>query len=191
MFKTVKDGKMPTKGSEFSACVDLYAREDIEVKPSETTLIPLGVCLDLSKLKELKYDSFDTEDELEKWMIEFKKSHYVQLMLRSSLSKKLIIANGVGIIDIDYEDEMMIRVHNPLTQDLTSIISLAFASASAVLDETNEHGDKMNKIEKEKTVTIKKGDRVAQIALLNHNTDLFGITSDEKRVGGFGSTGKN
>jgi len=34
-------------------------------------------------------------------------------MLRSSLSKQLIIANGVGVIDLDYTDEIMIRIHNP------------------------------------------------------------------------------
>lgn len=37
---------------------------------------------------------------------------------------------------------------------------------------------------------IKKGDKVAQILLKEHKTDMFGIMSNTKRTGGFGSTGK-
>ena len=36
---------------------------------------------------------------------------------------------------------------------------------------------------------IKKGDRIAQITLLEHKSHLFGIESDKERKGGFGSTG--
>lgn len=163
MFKTIENGTIPTKGSEFSACVDLYSRKDMTIEAGETVLIPLGVCIELNQLKEMNNDKFTTEEELNNWFNEFKHSHYLQLMLRSSLSKKLIIANGVGIIDIDYEDEIMIRVHNP------------FKQKSAKEDET---------------VYIKNGDRVAQITILEHKVSLLGISSDEKRNGGFGSTGE-
>lgn len=37
---------------------------------------------------------------------------------------------------------------------------------------------------------IKQGDRVAQILLLEHKTDMLGIMSNVERTGGFGSTGK-
>ena len=47
MFKVFKDGKLPTKGSKYSAAVDLYAREDVVVGAGETVLVPLGVCIDL------------------------------------------------------------------------------------------------------------------------------------------------
>ena len=150
MFKIIENGMMPTKGSEYSACVDLYARKDMVIQSGETTLIPLGVCIDLSLLKQIKK------------MDEFKHSHYLQLMLRSSLSKKLIIANGVGIIDLDYENEIMIRVHNPMKE----------------------------KSLEDHSVTIQKDDRVAQITLLEHKASLFNISTNEKRSGGFGSTGK-
>lgn len=39
MFKTVLDGKLPTRGSKYSACVDLYAREDVVIGAGETKLI--------------------------------------------------------------------------------------------------------------------------------------------------------
>lgn len=32
MFKVFKDGQLPTRGSKLSACVDLYAREDVTEK---------------------------------------------------------------------------------------------------------------------------------------------------------------
>lgn len=114
MFKSIANGKLPTRGSQYSACVDLYANKKLVINPGQTTLIPLGIAIDDKLLKnsyennqlfinKLQNSDYDT----------FLKSHYFQLMLRSSLSKQLIIANGVGIIDIDYRDEIMIRVHNP------------------------------------------------------------------------------
>ena len=39
-------------------------------------------------------------------------------------------------------------------------------------------------------VVIKKGDKVVQISLEQHKTHMFGIRSDDERIGGFGSTGK-
>ncbi len=188
MFKVVKGGKTPTKGSEFSACVDLYSREDIILSPSETALIPLGISLDLSKLWELKRSSFNTEKELDEWILKFKKTHYIQLMLRSSLSKKLIIANGVGIIDIDYKDEIMIRVHNPMSAFFA--LEMMHEKAMTIVSPEREIEKSSNQIIQDYSVSIKKGDKVAQIAILSHQTDLFGVVSTEKRVGGFGSTGK-
>jgi dUTPase len=41
------------------------------------------------------------------------KGYYLGLYLRSSLGKKgLILPNGVGIIDIDYQDEIMMMIYN-------------------------------------------------------------------------------
>ena len=39
-------------------------------------------------------------------------------------------------------------------------------------------------------VEIKKGQRVAQITLLEHKGYLFGINTEDEREGGFGSTDK-
>jgi len=59
---------------------------------------------------------------------------------------------------------MKIIIHKPI--DLFSIVN-------DVYDEAYE---------------IKKGDRIAQITLLEHKSYLFGIDSEVKRDGGFGST---
>jgi len=163
MFKILEEGCKPTRGSKYSACVDLYASEDVVIGAGETKLVGLGVCID---------DSLITEQLDKNWKYDvshFKHTHYLQLMLRSSLSKHLIIANGVGVIDLDYENEIKIRLHNPLG-------SLEFYQ-----DYTDQS---------KKPVEIKKGDKIAQITLLEHKSYLFGIDTDDKRTGGFGSTNK-
>jgi len=114
MFKSINGGILPSRGSIYSACIDLYANKTMTIAQSQTTLIPLGVCIDAEKLKE----NFNTNRHyfnqagISNYDL-FLKTHYLQLMLRSSLSKQLIIANGVGVIDLDYTDEIMIRIHNP------------------------------------------------------------------------------
>ena len=96
MFKVVNNGKMGTRATKFSACIDLYSRIDTTIGAGETKIIPLGIKLDIEE-----FDDY------------FKKTHYLQLMLRSSLGKKgLILPNGVGVIDLDYTDEICIIIHN-------------------------------------------------------------------------------
>lgn len=172
MLKTINGGKMPTKGTEFSACVDLYANADVSIGAGETVVIPLGVCIDSDFLVyeiaevHVKTDGTVSEGDGSK-AVKFMQSHYLQLMLRSSLGKKgLILPNGVGVIDMDYADEMCLIVHNP------------------VIMETLETVFK----EEIKPYIITKGDRIAQIMLCEHKSFLFGIESEAKRVGGMGST---
>ena len=170
MFKVLKDGKLPTKGTKHSACVDLYASEDVVIGAGETNLVGLGVAIDVESLSSVYCRDNNTDryhpKDVEKWI----SSHYLQLMLRSSLSKELIIANGVGIVDLDYKNEIKIRLHNPLK------ISFERSEDSSGYVECANH------------FRIKKGDRIAQITLLEHKSYLFGIESDVERDGGFGST---
>jgi len=160
MFKVLTKGCEPTRGSKYSACVDLYASEDVVIGAGETKLIGLGVAIDFETFMDdyphILKPCGDT------WL-DFMASHYLQLMLRSSLSKELVIANGVGVIDLDYEDEIKIRLHNPIKG-------------------ANELGHY------ETYSQIKKGQKIAQITLLEHKSYLFGIDSDVERSGGFGST---
>jgi dUTPase len=163
MFKEVNNGKLPTRATKFSACVDLYANEDVTIGAGETVLVPLGVAIDQEFLK-VKFTEGVAEEDMQEAMQEydfFMSGHYLQLMLRSSLSKALIIANGVGVIDMDYPGEMMIRVHNPLDTYKTFDYD---------------------------SVQINKGDCIAQITLIAHRSYLFDIQSEVERTGGFGST---
>lgn len=111
MFKAINNGTLPTRGSKHSACIDLYANEDVTIGAGETVLVGLGVCIDLELLrKSLKQNK---EHFYSAHVDVFRNCHYLQLMLRSSLGKQgLILPNGVGVIDLDYKDELKMIIHN-------------------------------------------------------------------------------
>lgn len=101
--------------------------------------------------------------------------HYLEVALRSSLGVKgLIIANGIGIIDLDYPDEIGLIVHNPNRIQLS---------------ENKQTGDMWIK-ELKNDYQIKKGDKVAQCTLKEHKGYLMGYETETLRTGGFGSTDK-
>jgi len=173
MFRVLVDGCKPTRGSKYSACVDVYASEDVFLGAGATMLVGLGIAIDdidgfvKNEMKQ-RYGLCGLDLEEKAYCDAFKKSHYIQLMLRSSLGKKgLILPNGVGVIDLDYKDEIKMIIHNPMQ--------------FKKLD--NKH------LELGVDFEIKKGDRIGQITLLEHHGYLFGIETEEERDGGFGSTG--
>jgi len=190
MFKILDEVCTPTRGTKYSAAVDLRAREDVVIGAGKTALVPLGIKIDEILLRDIAvmhYAMGQIPHRYDEVLDKFRKRHYLQLMLRSSLGKRgLILPNGVGIIDIDYKDEIMMVVHNPIIY-IDEIIDFN-------CDEDYIELDYMGVSDSDKYVcsqefTIKKGDRVAQITLLEHKSYLFDIDSNEVRNGGFGSTG--
>ena len=160
MLKTLRGGKEPTKGSKYSAAIDLYAQDDFIMEVGETRIIPLGVCIDSDKLQDLAMSETNiyfnyTSQEIEDIAYRFLESHYLQLEPRSSIRAKGIISCS-GIIDIDYKDEIKIILHN-------------FSGEQFII---NMH------------------DKIAQIMLQEHKTYLMGVNTEDERVGGLGSTGK-
>ena len=170
MFEVLDDVCQPKKATKYSACVDLFAREDITIGAGETKIVPLGVKIDLEYIKSMCDKNWKYEVD------NFLKSHKLDLHIRSSLSAKkgLIIANGTGQIDLDYPDEIGIILHNPynpnnyMTDDFTQL------SVYPTIGQ----------------IKIKKGDKVAQITLVEHKSFLMGYESEEERIGGYGSTGE-
>jgi len=171
MLKVLVGRCEPTKGSKYSACIDLRASEDVVISVGETKLVGLGVCIDLEHIKKLcqniKYTQDDEGNTIFNGMDfdntqyeDFMKSHQLNLYPRSSLRIKGLIAN-TGIIDLDYNDEIKIIIHNPYKD-----ADMYYTSH-----------------------TIKKGDRIAQIQLVEHKSYIFGVDSEDERNGGFGSTG--
>jgi dUTPase len=166
MFKVINRGKLPTRATKYSACVDLYANADVMIGAGETVVVPLGVCVDIEYIKSLhttqsyysKLDILNLEDFLD--------THYLQLEPRSSLRAKGLQA-GTGVIDLDFKDEICLIAHYPYTREFEI-----------------SNGDKS------KAFIISKGDRIAQIMLCEHKSYLFGIESEEERNGGLGSTGE-
>ena len=174
MFKILDEACTPTIGSKYSAAIDLYAREDVVIGAGETKIIPLGICIDLEKVLD-GIDSYYPYNEgmLPEYKLDFfMKTNYLQLEPRSSLRAKGLQA-GTGIIDIDYKDEIMIILHNP-----TKTIDISRANYAPEYKLSCD------------IYEIKKGDKIAQLLLKEHKSYLMGINTEEKRTGGFGSTGK-
>jgi len=186
MFKKVtEDAILPTKGTKYSACVDVYANEDVTIGAGETKLVGLGIAINFNKTLKLiivgdickKYN--DRYLNFEQAFDIFLSSHYLQLMLRSSLAVKgLMLGNGVGVIDLDYKDEIKMIIHNPVGK------KVIYVSMDGWGNEYEREGNERQPYK------IKKGNKIGQLILLEHKSSLFGIESEEERNGGFGSTGK-
>lgn len=156
MFKILEGATAPTRATKYSAMVDLYANADVVIGAGETHIVPLGVKIDKGSIK----------DSLEDWehIGGFMESHYLELHPRSSLRAKGLII-GVGVIDLDFPDELGLIVHNPI-------------------DYTTFHNESYSEY------IIRKHDKIAQCTLKEHKGYLLGIESEVERVGGFGSTTK-
>lgn len=80
---------MPTYGSDEAAGADIRAYGDYKLSPNEPVVIKTGISLDIP-------DGFE-----------------VQVRSRSGMSKNgIIIANGVGTVDSDYQGELMVIMAN-------------------------------------------------------------------------------
>lgn len=197
MFKVLDGGKEPTKGSKYSAAVDLYAREDVVIGVGKTVKVPLGVCIDsdffvyeIGNINVACNGEIESDEDSSDKINTFIKSHYLQLEPRSSLRVKGLIA-GTGIIDLDYTDEITIILHN-LIQYIDKTIDINKNEDYIEIDylgspTTREDGIK---VKYSSYFKISKGDKIAQIMLCEHKTYLMGIDTEEERTGGFGSTGK-
>lgn len=90
----------PTKGSKYSAAIDLYSSQDVEIGAFDTAIVPLGVWIDQKAIMQNCQMNYN----------EFRKCNYLQLEPRSSLRVKGLQA-GTGIIDLDYPDEIKLILH--------------------------------------------------------------------------------
>ncbi len=163
MFKLVNGGdRLPTRATKFSAGFDVYSREDKTIGAGCTELIGLGIAID--------QDVMNISGMLDKAKVsmmssvaDYKRAHYLELHIRSSLRVKGLTSLGTGVIDIDYRDEIKMVVHFPKPKE--------------------------NWIE---AYTINKGDKIGQLILKRHEGYLIPqeYTLDAERSGGFGSTGQ-
>ena len=87
--KLHKDAIIPTYGTEDSACVDLYAVEDVSLKVGELKFLRTG------------------------WSMEIPSGYYIELFNRGSMSAKhqLVIISS-RVCDADYRGEYYIPLKN-------------------------------------------------------------------------------
>jgi len=163
MFKILTKGCEPTRNKRFSAGIDLYSSKDIVIGAGETAVIGLGVCIDTDELNYTVDNYFLSQrKDVFKHREKFLKSHYLELHPQNSLMAKGLISN-TGIIDLDYEDEIKIIIHNSLK-----------------LKWWNEKNEDylFPKVHSDTIYKIKKGDKVAQVLLKEHKGYLFEVESD-------------
>lgn len=86
---------IPTKGSVDSAGYDLYALDDVSIRPQTNEMIHTGIAIEIPK-------------------------GYVGLVFaRSGMAHKqhLRPSNAVGVIDADYRGEVLVSLYNDSTED--------------------------------------------------------------------------
>lgn len=109
MFKTINGGKLPERATIHSAGFDVFANKSYVIDAGETVLIDLGIALIDEPLGSIFGET----------ILNFNEIFYFELHPRSSLRLKGV-GGGVGIIDIDYRDEIKMIVTNPL--DYTRLV---------------------------------------------------------------------
>lgn len=162
----VGDGQLPRYAKPRSACMDIFAREDVVIYPGDRIIVPAGFRCSVP----------------DGWVLE--------IYLRSGIAAKtpLIMPHGVGKVDPGYYDEVGVTLfntspHPPLVDRLVEppVIDLA---------ELMEIGNPRLYV----GVRIRKGDRIAQMQLAPapriQLVETEGIEHFEgNRGGGFGSSG--
>lgn len=135
-----KEINIPRRSTKASAGYDIESAQDVTISPGCTELIPTGLKARMNS------------DE------------FLSIHVRSSVGIKrgLVLANGTGIIDSDY--------YNNLDNEGHIMIALR----------NTAHGK----------VTIKKGERIAQGIFQKYLTVENDKISDNVRTGGIGSTGE-
>ncbi len=181
----------------------------------ETVMVGLGIALDLNighlqgcgpcGSNETYQDRFaghycdncGTQLDTEEYSEYFRGRYYLELHPRSSLRAKGI-GGGVGIIDIDYPDEIKMVLSNHIKMDTVDVAIRLFqiGYSALVLETPSEIVDKEMRafaLEYEDAlgnVSIKRGDKIGQLILKRHEGYLLPAqyTINAERIGGFGST---
>jgi len=93
----------PKHQTKLSAGADLKAAETVTLEHGKVRLVPTGY-----SISELPYGTASTFDFV------------FMLFNRSSMAKKqVILANGVGVIDQDYKEEIKVMLLNLSGEDIT------------------------------------------------------------------------
>lgn len=170
--KVREDAIMPTQAHS-GDMVDVYAAEDTVVNSFESTIIPLGIAMNIPD------------------------GYRVKVFSRSSLSlkKKLIVSNSVGIIDTGYKGEIGLICHSLPKEELIIkepyfVNIKKYNKVVKVIDYENSKKE-IKLINNE--IMVNKGDKIAQFQL--EKIEDFELEEVEEldmsndRGGGYGSTG--
>lgn len=170
------DAVVPTFATELAAGFDLYAVEDVLVRPNCTACVPLGFAVAIPEGYEM------------------------QIRPRSGVSLKtpLRVANSPATIDADYRGEVKVLLEN-VSQEFAQMhpqVREIHNDFVTYLDGTTDrwYGGECRR-HMYGTYVIRKGDRIAQGVIAEVPRVRFELvdTLDEtaRGEGGFGHTGTN
>lgn len=166
-----EDYQLPHYATQGSAAIDLVCTEDITIYPGETKMIPTGLAIWIgSGVDELRGSSTEGEPTGTDLGV-------AGLILpRSGLGTKgLVLANTVGLIDEDYQGELMVSAWNR-NNDII--------------------GNRTTNLQfNQVPIELKAGDRFAQLTFIPVIRAKFDIVEEfsnntHRGASGFGSTGK-
>ncbi len=162
-------GVVPAKQSVGACAYDLICNENVIIPHNTEKLISTGTYMAIPN------------------------GYYGKIESRSSIASKMNCHVGAGVIDADYRGEIKVLLCNRSSNKLTSTISnflhhYCFGNCFARI------GKLFLGNPPENAVRFLKGDRIAQLIILKHESPIF-ITCDKlpetvRGDGGFGSTGR-
>lgn len=169
---------LPDYSTPGSAAIDLVCTQDVTVYPGETKLIPTGLAVWIGS--DSKYpDGHYSIVNRKTWYHEVF-SVAGLILPRSGLGNKgLILGNTVGLIDEDYQGELMVSAWNRNDDEKINTI--------------NSNGEP--DWEYKHQIDLFKGDRFAQLLFFPVIKPKFEVVEEfsnktERSQGGFGSTGE-
>lgn len=161
-----ENAKIPQYAHVSDSGVDVYALDDITVKPGETVLVPTGIKVALPPGYELQ----------------------VRPKSGRALKTKLRVANTPGTIDSGYRDEIKVIIEN-VDPPIRKIDIHNWDTAE------NDPVIHFSDIEFGQSYTIGKGEKFCQLVLSEvpkavfYRVESIEKVDDMDRGGGFGSTG--
>jgi dUTP pyrophosphatase len=169
--KKFYSSNLPTYATAGSAAIDLVCTNDVTLYPGETKMIATGLAIHIGSAYPYCGQS----------------SVVAGLIIpRSGLgSKGLVLANTIGLIDEDYQNELMVNALNRNKSEIYKDYS------DSRTDEFGTYG--VRRIE-QNVIEIKAGDRFAQLMFVPIIKPQFKVvdefsTTTARAGGGFGSTG--
>lgn len=110
MFKSLNGGLLPQRATKYSAAFDVFANEDVVIDAGETKLVGIGIYLHEDGIREAWFKHFPNCGDYHTGTT--LNAFYLELHPRSSLRLNGL-GGGVGIIDMDYKDEIKMVITNP------------------------------------------------------------------------------
>jgi dUTP pyrophosphatase len=151
---------------------DLYASEDVVIKPGETVVVPTGLYLELPK---------------DEWAL---------ILDRSGVSSKGV-HRFAGVIDPDYRGEVKVVLHNNVSWSLLEDVSVHIGEMTGVHVNSSGGYTKafMHELIEDHSYRIAKGDKIAQLVRLpvkvTKPRKKKSLSETPRGSDGFGSTDDN